>query len=400
MKLSSALVVLFLGVGNFLNAQHIEGPSLGNGIFNVIGKDSTFTMKMGLQLQFQGAAQWEEQDGSFSDAQSQFLIRRARLKFDGFVYSPKLTYKVALGLSNRDVSGASIYTGNAPRYILDAVMKWNFYRNFELWFGQTKLPGDLETLTSSTNLQFVDRSLLSKTYTIDRDLGLQLHHQTQLSEKILLKEAFAVSQGEGRNITYGNLGGLQFTSRLELYPFGDFNKGGAFVGGDLFREPTPKLAVALAYDYNNNAVKTRSNQGAYMITDAGLHQTDISTVYIDAVFKYRGFSLLAAFAERTADEPIAKNADGIDTGYVVEVGTGLNVQLGYVLENNWELSGRYSNITPETPITGDPSENQYTLGVSKYILGHKLKVQSDFSYLDVTGSDDQLLFRLQFAVQF
>lgn len=400
MKLSSALFVLFLGLGNFLNAQHIEGPSLGNGIFNVIGKDSTFTMKMGLQLQFQGAAQWEEQDGSFSDAQSQFLIRRARLKFDGFVHSPKLTYKVALGLSNRDVSGASIYTGNAPRYILDAVMKWNFYRNFELWFGQTKLPGDLETLTSSTNLQFVDRSLLSKTYSIDRDLGLQLHHQTQLSEKMLLKEAFAISQGEGRNITYGNLGGLQFTSRLELYPLGDFNKGGAFIGGDLFREPTPKLALAVAYDYNNNAVKTRSNQGAYMLTDSGLHQTDISTVYLDAVFKYRGFSLLAAFAERTADEPIAKNADGIDTGYVVEVGTGLNVQLGYVLENNWELSGRYSNITPETPITGDPSENQYTLGVSKYILGHKLKVQSDFSYLDVTGSEDQLLFRLQFAVQF
>lgn len=400
MKLSSALFLLFIGVSTSMNAQHIEGPSLGNGIFNVIGKDSTFSMKMGLQLQFQGAAQWEEQDGSFSEAQSQFLIRRARLKFDGFVYSPKLTYKVALGLSNRDVSGASIYTGNAPRYILDAVMKWDFYKNFKLWFGQTKLPGNLETLTSSTNLQFVDRSLLSKTYSIDRDLGLQLRHQTQLSEQILLKEAFAISQGEGRNITYGNLGGLQFTSRLELYPFGDFHKGGALIGGDLYREPTPKLALAVAYDYNNDAVKTRSNQGAYMLTDTGLHQTDISTVYMDAVFKYQGFSLLAEYAERTADEPIATNADGIDTGYVVEVGTGLNIQLGYVFENNWELSGRYSNITPETPITGDPSENQYTLGVSKYLLGHKLKVQSDFSYLNITGSDDQLLFRLQFAVQF
>ena len=40
--------------------------------------------------------------------------------------APKLKYKLELGLSNRDISGASEFTSNAPRYILDAVIKWNF----------------------------------------------------------------------------------------------------------------------------------------------------------------------------------------------------------------------------------------------------------------------------------
>lgn len=51
------------------------------------------------------------------------LIRRSRLKFDGFAYSPKLKYKLVLGLSNRDMSGASAFTSNSLRYILDAVLK-------------------------------------------------------------------------------------------------------------------------------------------------------------------------------------------------------------------------------------------------------------------------------------
>ena len=63
----------------------------------------------------------EGSDEGLVDAQQNFSIRRARLKFDGFALSPKLKYKFEFGLSNRDLSGASTFTGNAPRYILDGV---------------------------------------------------------------------------------------------------------------------------------------------------------------------------------------------------------------------------------------------------------------------------------------
>ena len=120
------------------NAQKSNAPKFGKGLFNLIGQDSTWSMKVGLRFQSLATSSWDASAG-LSNPASSFLIRRSRLKFDGFAYSPKLKYKVELGLSNRDQSGASKYTSNAPRYILDAVLKWNFSGNFVLWFGQTSM---------------------------------------------------------------------------------------------------------------------------------------------------------------------------------------------------------------------------------------------------------------------
>ncbi|WP_188606561.1 porin [Aquaticitalea lipolytica] len=379
-----------------MNAQEINAPKFGKGIFNLVGQDSTWTMKIAARMQFLAVSTWPEGQSN----ESEFLVRRARLKFDGYAFSPKLEYKLELGLSNRDISGASEFTSDAPRYILDAVIKWHFAPNFEFWFGQTKLPGNRERVISSGNMQMVDRSLLNSRFNIDRDMGIQLRHKFNLSEKFVVKEIFAISQGEGRNITTGNLGGHQYTSRLEILPFGEFASDGDYSGSDLKREKTPKLAIGATYDFNNNAVKNRSNQGSYMTNDVGFYETNISTVFVDAMFKYDGFSLMAEYSNRDAKDPYAKNSDGTLTGDEVQVGSGLNLQAGYLFKSNWEVSGRYTNIALDKTITGKDTENQYTLGVSKYIVGHKLKVQTDISHLEVANGTNELMYRLQFDIHF
>ncbi|WP_412987765.1 porin [Pontimicrobium sp. IMCC45349] len=392
LKLSFLAVILFTALS--VNSQEVESPKFGKGLFNLVGQDSTWTMKIGTRMQFLATSTWQEE----RETESNFLVRRARLKFDGFAFSPKLKYKIELGLSNRDISGASQFTSNAPRYILDALIKWNFYENFELWFGQTKLPGNRERVISSGNMQQVDRSLLNSRFNIDRDIGVQLRHHFKLSDNFIVREIFSMAQGEGRNITTGNLGGHQYTGRIELLPFGKFAGKGDYSASDLKREAKPKLALGVSYDFNNNAVKNRSNQGSYMETDTGFYETNITTLFVDAMFKYKGFSLMAEYADRDADDPFAKNSDGTLTGDVVQVGKGLNLQSGYLFKNNWEVSGRYTNIELDKNITGKDKETQYTLGVSKFIVGHKLKVQSDISYLDVDNS--QWMYRLQFDIHF
>ncbi len=394
--LSTALILCAI---SFVQSQEINAPKFGKGLFNLVGQDSTWTMKVGLRAQLLGSSSWEENNGN----ETSFLTRRARLKFDGYAYSPKLKYKVELGLSNRDLSGASQYTSNAPRYILDAVLQWNFYQNFELWFGQTKLPGNRERVISSGNLQQVDRSLLNSRFTIDRDFGFQLRHHFNLTETFIVKEIFSLAQGEGRNITTGNLGGHQYTGRIELLPFGDFASKGDYKGSDLKREKKPKLAIGISYDYNNNAVKTRSNQGSYMTIDGAddaYFETNINTVFLDAMFKYNGVSLMAEYSDRTASDAFAKNSDGSLTGDEVQVGKGLNLQMGYLFNNDIELSGRYTHIELDKNITGKNPENQYTLGLSKYIVGHKLKVQTDISHLEIEGSNNKLMYRLQVDFHF
>ena len=381
------------------NAQEPNAPKFGKGLFNLMGQDSTWSMKVGLRFQSLATSKWDVNNG-LSNPESSMLIRRSRLKFDGFAFSPKLKYKVELGLSNRDQSGASIYTSNASRQILDAVLKWNFSGNFVLWFGQTKLPGNRERVISSANLQQVDRSLLNSRFTIDRDIGIQLRHHFNLTDTFLVKEIFSIAQGEGRNITTGNVGGHQYTTRVELFPFGDFKNKGDYKGSDLKFEPSPKLSLGVAYDFNNNASKTRSNQGSYMLNDTGFYSTNISTLFLDAMYKHQGFSLMAEYANRTADDAFAKNSDGSLTGDEVQVGNGLNIQTGYLVSKTVELSGRYTNISLDKEITGKGSENQYTLGLSKYIAGHSLKVQTDVSYTDIGFKTNQLLYRVQVDIHF
>ena len=385
----------------FLNieAQKTTAPKFGKGLFNLVGKDNSWSMKVGLRFQSLATTNWNVSNG-ISNSSSSMLIRRSRLKFDGFAYSPKLKYKVELGLSNRDQSGASEYTSNAPRYILDALLKWNFSGNFVLWFGQTKLPGNRERVISSANLQQVDRSLLNSRFTIDRDMGFQLRHHFNLTDTFLVKEIFSMAQGEGRNITTGNIGGHQYTTRIELFPFGNFTGKGDYKGSDLAFEKQAKLSLGIAYDFNNNASKTRSNQGSYMLNDTGLYSTNISTLFIDAMYKHKGFSLMAEYANRDAKDPLAKNSDGSLTGDEVQVGHGLNIQTGYLVSKTVEVSARYTNISLDKIITGKDSENQYTLGLSKYVAGHSLKVQTDLSYTDIGLKTDQLLYRLQVDIHF
>ncbi|MDX1317227.1 MAG: porin, partial [Xanthomarina gelatinilytica] len=67
---------------------------------------------------------------------------------------------------------------------------------------------------------------------------------------------------------------------------------------------------------------------------------------------------------------------------------------------NWEVAGRFSNVDLSKSITGESLVNEYTLGLSKYIVGHKLKVQTDVTYVETENINSRLAYRLQFDIHF
>ena len=395
------LSFLFIPLGLLLQAQEISDTKFGNGMINFIAKDSSFSVKFAPRVQSRYQSEWSYDGEDYDPADINFSVRRARLKFGGFAFSPKVKSNIELGLSNRDISGANIYNRNTPRYILDAVVMWNFHENFELWAGQTKLPGNIERVVSSANLQLIDRSLLNSKFNIDRDIGIQLRHKLRLGGNWIIKEKFSISQGEGRNITEGNIGGLQYTSRLELLPFGEFSSKGDYSQGDLKREKSIKAMFGFTYDINENAVKSRSNMGSYLIqSSGGLFETDITTIFLDGVIKYNGFALTGEYANRDADQIEALEEDGrTKTGAVVGAGSASNIQGSYLFKNNFEITARYTNINFKK-ITRLSDLNQITFGVSKYVVGHSLKIQADISLLNASGIKDNVLFRTGFDLHF
>ena len=154
------LVALLLLTVFSSHSQSLKDMKFGKGMINFTAQDSSFSVKFAPRFQLLSTTDWEDNGDGYGESNTSFIIRRARLKFSGFAVSPKLQYKFELGLSNRDIAGASEFNKNTPRYILDAVIKWNFYENLVLWVGQTKLPGNRERVISSADLQLVDRSFI------------------------------------------------------------------------------------------------------------------------------------------------------------------------------------------------------------------------------------------------
>ena len=372
-------------------AQDITNNKFGKGI-SVIARDSSFSVKFGFRFQtlYQIATPLNSDD--FED---NMQIRRSRLKFDGFVYDPSFEYKVELAIANSDINGGAIpQSGRTSNIVLDAYIKWNFYQDWSLWFGQAKLPGNRERVVSSQALQFVDRSNVNSRFNLDRDIGLQLHYA-----KTKFKFVYAMSTGEGRNITAPNAGGYDYTFRIEYLPLGAFTDKGDYFLSDLKREKTPKLSIGVTFDHNDRATRERGQLGSFINPEITNRQRDLTTFIADAHFKYKGFSSLIEYAHRTTpDSPVVYNDEG-DIEQVFYTGDGINIQAGYLLQNNLEIAGRYTLVTPEKT-TGYNNETQYTLGLSRYFVGHSLKVQTDVSLLQEANEEDQLMYRLQLEVAF
>lgn len=348
-------------------------------IFIDKGRNS-FKFKYGGRIQTRFDLSKSQEPGS--ELENDLYFRRVRFKSDGHFFNPKFGYKLEV-----DIIGAQI---------LDAYLKWNFYKNFEIWAGQTKLRGNRERVISSQNLQFVDRSLLNSKFTLDRDIGFWLMHHFNAGQGVW-RQAVSVSRGEGLSIWQENPSpierGLDYTARLEYLPFGNFTNKGDYKGSDLEREPTPKLSLGLTYDYNKNAVKARGQKGS--VTDG---EANIRSWIGDLMFKYRGFSVMSEYADRVIPNYV-ESTTTLDSDYINDfyTGTAFNMQSGYVFKSNYEIAARYTQVRPDvnTPYN---DQTQYTVALSKYIVGHSIKVQTDFSWLQEDNKPLTHIYRLQFEL--
>lgn len=393
------IATMFLTMNSF---AQMSDYSFGEG-FNIKAKDSSFSLRAAFRFQTLFINNWEVRNDDFNyveNHESNFLIRRSRLKFDGFAYSPKLKYKLELGLSNRDINNSSTaYFGNASNVILDAYLDWNFYKGFTLRVGQAKLPGNRERVISSANMQFVDRSRLNSRFNLDRDIGFQLKHSSKVGKQAKVILIAALSQGEGRNMIAGNQGGYEYTFRGEILPFGSFQSKGDYIGSSIKRESKPKLSIGATYDLNQSAVRSRGNLGSFVVAPDNIYK-NLQTGFIDMMFKYKGWSVMSEFAIRgtTDNDPREYDVNGNHVGTYF-TGSALNVQAGYMFEKNFEFALRYTKVRTQNSVVGK-DENQYFLGFSRYLKGHKLKVQSDVGYIQIAGSNDELIWRTQIDIHF
>ncbi|WP_369766070.1 porin [Flavobacterium sp. WC2429] len=331
-------------------------------------KDSLFQVNIGFRIQ--SRAGFHKSEGETGVVEGE--IRRMRLKLDGFVYNPKFGYKVELGFSARDMA----LSGNSGNVILDGVLFYKPAKNWTIGFGQTKLPGNNQRVVSSGSLEFTDRTINNSKFNIDRDFGLFLDYSKEDANHFSYALKGAITKGEGRNYTKSLNDGISLTGKVELFPLGSFTKNGSHFEGDLMREKTPKLMLSGAFSQNNNAGRSQGQLGNDLF-----EARTLQSVFFDAMFKYNGWTASTAYMSRMTDNAITVNPLDVTKKQAVFVGHGVDTQLSYVFPSKYSLAGRYSTQKLGADIeTISPNVDEYAISLSKYILDHKLKIQTEFSY--------------------
>jgi len=307
---------------------------------------------------------------------SELRVKRLRLRFEGFAFTPELNYVIQLGFSGNDNDGLP----GVANMVSDAVIYYVPNSRISFGFGQTKMPGNRARINSSSALQFADRSITNATFNLDRDFGFFTNFNQNLFRTFDVVIKAALTSGDGRNYRRSPNSGLAYTGRLEMFPLGRFKRLGDVIEGDFEREPAPKFMLAAAYSYNDQAVRDRGQRGVVLQNN---EIRNIESFFIDFIFKYRGIAFYLDYMTRMVENPIIfMNSELMFDDQYIYAGRGVNVQASYIFPNNWEIAGRWSFIEPVDEIrilNGYNKETQYTIGVTKYLIGHALKIQLDQS---------------------
>ena len=336
---------------------------------------------------------------------SNFEMRRLRMKIGGHGFQPWLKYYFEVDLQPaRDVeadaqsSAARVITWRAD------IAKWEA---FGVRLGQWKIDYNRERVDSSGRQQFVERSIVNRIFTLDRQVGIQARGRLFKETPADLRYYAGVFNGEGRSVQ--NLGTENmYMGRLQWN----------FLGRDLpwrqsdvdFTEkPTGSFAVAAA---TNTGRCTRwSSSGCGNLDGfekpitATNEQYEIEQAVQEFAFKHRGFSVQQEWHRKFIKDQVSITKSDL-TGFYFESGYFFHGLLDWVPEK-LELAGRYAYVKEpnETDISIDNERGEYSAVVNYFFVGHRNKLSLDYSYLTlddglagVDVSDNRV--RLQWDVSF
>ncbi|MCU0442168.1 MAG: OprO/OprP family phosphate-selective porin [Bacteroidia bacterium] len=361
--------------------------TFGKGV-GITPRDSIYSLNIRFRMQNRVGMNTVS-DENLSVKDYEMIVRRLRLRLDGFVYSPKFAYAIQFSFSRGDMDWD---VTQYPNIVRDAMFFYKPNSHFTIGIGQGKLPGNRQRIISSGDLQFADRTAVNALFTNDRDYGIQFYYDNHIGKVQYLLRG-AVSNGEGRNVAKSDYG-LMYSSRIEIQPLGKFTNGGDYFEGDLAREKKLKLSIAGHYAYNEHTNRTGGTLGPTLFGRA-----DYKNYGVDALCKYNGFAISGELMKRTSPNPLTISTDGKTRRYIY-TGVGYYSDLTYLFKSNWMLGGRFSNNIPsESAKQYEKQVKQYAFVAGKFIRGHRLKLQTDVTYNEVIGLGRTNAWQVRFQLE-
>jgi hypothetical protein len=340
------------------------------------------------------------------DAAHFFNAKRAFFRLGGTAKEEKVSFLILTNFSE-------------TRPLFDAWVAYHPNKNLTFTFGQKQnFTNNREMLYREDRLQFTERSLLSETLSrTGREFGLFM--EGRYGNTFGIAPMFSLTSGDGRN-SFGvdsrdaDLGGLKYGGRIDLYPLGYFTEGNELFSADLKQEKSLKFVLGTAFSSNRGASQAvGEGHGDFLLYNQNgqIRLPNYRQLYIDLLAKYQGFSLLIEFGNASASGLSENYTDANavillapqQIGSFLQLGNSFNAQLGYATTGGYSADVRYGRSSPEfSAYTNSLMQgtNSYTLGFTKYIKGHNLKVQSAYTFLNNANAPNTSVFEIMMQIAF
>ncbi len=408
--------VQILFFGNYSSQDLLLGDYIpGNGLTFASNDDNYKVVLRGYsQSLFESRRMNYDSSGIVNkNVYNRFRARRIRLRLSGKQIYPGFSYRLQLNLAESEADNDQL-----SNILWDAWIGYNVNKYYRISFGQKSSPSDnIELLMASNTLQLTERSRVTSAFSNIREIGFFIDGRNNIAgSKMVIKPSFSITSGDG----YGfksiskDYGGLKYGGRINFLPFGLFRNFGQYRQVDMVRELTPKLLIGFNGSYNVGMSSRRGRRNGdflyYKIesSDTSYSLPNYLKYGVDILFKFRGFSLLAEFVQskvyfsdsithrndRYGDNPesIITNFRGYSPSDYVRtqlmLGTGLNIQAGYLFKNLISLDGRFTMLNPDDLSFMNNTlyynrNKYYEIGLSKYFTkNYSFKIQASYRFAD------------------
>ncbi len=224
-------------------------------------------------LQISGLVQARYQGFQQSTANDAFDLHRARLDVKGNI---------------TDQWAYEVYTEFAgTTKLLDAYTSYKAADFLKLTAGQFKVPFSFESLTSDSQLDFIDRSQVVEALAgrskdvignqVGRDIGIQVSGSfAKLNNHYLFDYAFGVFNGAGYDVTTDNNNHKDIAGRLGIHPIKGLDFGASLYQGEDIPAPTTKVPSPVTQARNRYGFDGHYVIGRFSATAEYAHGTDAS----------------------------------------------------------------------------------------------------------------------------
>ncbi len=324
-----------------------------------------------------------------------------QLSDPSYQFFPQRTFFNFYGKSNE--KGLGFYTQvdfSMPNLLLDAVVNFDVKKVLQIEIGQRQNIGNnREMLIQEGNLLYTDRDVLSTGFgRSGREFGVFLDPSIALGSWVVNPQ-ISVTSGDGMN-SFGvdsrdmDQGGLKYSGRLDIYPFGNKLNYRDIQLSAVFNENLKPWAVLGVYGSINQGVSDAKGEGHNTFFLYNSEGANLLPNYrkwgVDLLFKWNRVSVLAEYGIATANGLEGTYIDLFGNQKLQEtqiseylfLGSGYQLRMAYVLPKHFEVFGAFSSVKQEfsnNPYSLLQSQNGIKAGLSKYVNENGLRFQISYS---------------------